>query len=440
VCKRWDIARVEQVIEMLGLMGDKVDNIPGIPGVGEKTAQKLLAQYGSIEGIYEHVNELQGKLKEKFEQHKELAFLSRRLATIDTQVPVKLEDFDITVDPVKPELKQVFEELEFRTLMKKVFGGEEARPAASLQASLFDAPAGPSAANNAPAEEADPPAELHNIEDTEHHYEICSGDDACKALAARLEKAEQFCFDTETTGLDAHSADIVGLAFSTEPHKGWYIPFGTDAAESQRILNMFQAALEGPALKIGQNLKYDILILRRYGIAVKGPLFDTMLAHYLVEPDKRHNMDMLAEHYLNYRPVSIETLIGKKGKNQLSMADVPVEKVKEYAVEDADITLQLHAVLQQELKEGKVAQVFNDVEVPLIQVLADMEQEGIRVDTNFLNEYSKQLEAESLAIEQEIYGHAGLRFNIGSPRQVGEVLFDKLKLSDKAKTTKTGQY
>ncbi len=440
VCKRWDIARVDQVVEMLGLMGDKVDNIPGIPGVGEKTAQKLLAQYGSMEGIYEHLNQLQGKLKEKFEQHRELAFLSRRLATIDTQVPVQLEEFDITVDPVRPELKEVFEELEFRTLIKKVFGGEEARPAASLQTSLFDAPAGPSAASMAPVEEADPPAELHNIEDTDHHYEICSGDDACKALAARLEQAEQFCFDTETTGLDVHSADIVGLAISTEAHKGWYIAFGNDQQENRRILHLFKAALEGPALKIGQNLKYDILILRRYDIKVQGPLFDTMLAHYLVEPDKRHNMDMLAEHYLHYRPVSIETLIGKKGKNQLSMADVPVEKVKEYAVEDADITLQLHGVLHQELKEGKVEQVFRDVEVPLIQVLADMEQEGIRVDTNFLNEYSRQLEVEAKNIEQEIYALAEVRFNIGSPRQVGEVLFDKLKLSDKAKTTKTGQY
>ncbi len=440
VCKRWDIERVEQVVEMLGLMGDKVDNIPGIPGVGEKTAQKLLAQYGSMDGIYAHLDKLQGKLKEKFEQHKELAYLSRSLATIDTQVPVKLEDFDITVDPVKPELKQVFEELEFRTLIKKVFGGEEVRASASMQTSLFDAPAGPSAANNAPVEEAEPPAPLRSIEDTEHHYEICSGEVACKALAEQLAQAKQFCFDTETTGLDAHSADIVGLAISINPHHGWYIPFGTDAAESQRILNLFKPALEGPALKIGQNLKYDILILRRYGIAVQGPLFDTMLAHYLVEPDKRHNMDMLAEHYLNYRPVSIETLIGKKGKNQLSMADVPVEKVKEYAVEDADITLQLHAVLQHELKEGKVAQVFNEVEVPLIQVLADMEQEGIRVDTNFLNEYSRQLEVEAKSIEQEIYSLAEVRFNIGSPRQVGEVLFDKLKLSDKAKTTKTGQY
>lgn len=440
VCKRWDIERVDQVIEMLGLMGDKVDNIPGIPGVGEKTAQKLLAQYGTIEGIYENIDKLQGKLKEKFEQHRELAFLSRRLATIDTQVPVKLEDFDITVDPVKPELKQVFEELEFRTFIKRLFpeSGVPA-PAQAIQASLFGDVAGPHA-NSAAAKTEENEVVLHDIQTVTHNYRLCASDEDIAAVAKAMLEAKAFCFDTETTGLDALTADIVGLAVSIRPHEGWYIPFGSDQDKNRAVLQKFKPVFEGPALKIGQNIKYDLLILRRYGIEVQGPLFDTMLAHYLVEPDMRHNMDLLAEHYLHYKPVSIETLIGRKGKNQLSMAEIPVEKVKEYAVEDADITLQLKEKLAPELTQRAVDKVFNEVEIPLIHVLADMEMEGVKVDVAFLQEYSRQLATDSARIENEIYELAGQRFNIGSPRQVGEILFDKLKLNDQAKTTKTGQY
>ncbi len=440
VCKRWDIERVDQVIEMLGLMGDKVDNIPGIPGVGEKTAQKLLAQYGTIEGIYENIDKLQGKLKEKFEQHRELAFLSRRLATIDTQVPVRLEEFDITVDPVKPELKQVFEELEFRTFIKRLFPAEGAAPAPqAVQASLFGDVAAPHA-NSSSEKIVEKEVVLHDIQTVTHNYHLCSSEAEISALVKALEGAQAFCFDTETTGLDALTADIVGLAVSIRPHEGWYVPFGSDQEKNRQVLQQFKAALEGPALKIGQNIKYDLLILRRYGIEVRGPLFDTMLAHYLVEPDKRHNMDILAEHYLHYRPVSIETLIGRKGKNQLSMAEIPVDKVKEYAVEDADITLQLKEKLAPELRQREVEKVFRDVEIPLIHVLADIEMEGVKVDVDFLHDYSRQLAGDSDRIEQEIYTLAGQKFNIGSPRQVGEILFDKLQLSDNAKTTKTGQY
>jgi DNA polymerase-1 len=440
VCKRWDIERVDQVIEMLGLMGDKVDNIPGIPGVGEKTAQKLLAQYGTIEGIYENIDKLQGKLKEKFEQHRGLAFLSRRLATIDTQVPVKLEEFDITVDPVKPELKQVFEELEFRTFIKRLFPEAGTAPAPqAVQASLFGDIAAPHA-NSSSEKPVEKEVVLHDIQTVTHNYRLCDTEAEISALAKAMQEAKAFCFDTETTGLDALVADIVGLAVSIRPHEGWYVPFGSDQEKNREVLQQFKAALEGPALKIGQNIKYDLLILRRYGIEVRGPLFDTMLAHYLVEPDKRHNMDILAEHYLHYRPVSIETLIGRKGKNQLSMAEIPVDKVKEYAVEDADITLQLKEKLAPELRQREVEKVFRDVEIPLIHVLADIEMEGVKVDVDFLHDYSRQLAGDSDRIEQEIYTLAGQKFNIGSPRQVGEILFDKLQLSDNAKTTKTGQY
>lgn len=440
VCKRWDIERVDQVIEMLGLMGDKVDNIPGIPGVGEKTAQKLLAQYGNIEGIYENIDKLQGKLKEKFEQHRELAFLSRRLATIDTAVPVKLEDFDITVDPVKPELKQVFEELEFRTFVKRLFPeAGSAPPPQAMQASLFGDISAPHA-NSAAEKPVEKEIVLHDIQTVAHNYRLCETGDDIAAVAKALLEAKSFCFDTETTGLDALTADIVGLAISIRPHEGWYVPFGSDQDKNREILQSFKPALEGPALKIGQNIKYDLLILRRYGIEVSAPLFDTMLAHYLVEPDKRHNMDILAEHYLHYKPVSIETLIGRKGKNQLSMAEIPVEKVKEYAVEDADITLQLKEKLAPELQQRAVEKVFQEVEIPLIHVLADIETEGVKVDVAFLQDYSRQLATDSERIEHEIYELAGQKFNIGSPRQVGEILFEKLKLSDNAKTTKTGQY
>jgi DNA polymerase-1 len=440
VCKRWDIERVDQVIEMLGLMGDKVDNIPGIPGVGEKTAQKLLAQYGNIEGIYENIDKLQGKLKEKFEQHRELAFLSRRLATIDTAVPVKLEDFDITVDPVKPELKQVFEELEFRTFVKRLFPeAGSAPPPQAMQASLFGDISAPHA-NSAAEKPVEKEIVLHDIQTVAHNYRLCETGDDIAAVAKALLEAKSFCFDTETTGLDALTADIVGLAISIRPHEGWYVPFGCDQDKNREILQSFKPALEGPALKIGQNIKYDLLILRRYGIEVSAPLFDTMLAHYLVEPDKRHNMDILAEHYLHYKPVSIETLIGRKGKNQLSMAEIPVEKVKEYAVEDADITLQLKEKLAPELQQRAVEKVFQEVEIPLIHVLADIETEGVKVDVAFLQDYSRQLATDSERIEHEIYELAGQKFNIGSPRQVGEILFEKLKLSDNAKTTKTGQY
>ncbi len=442
VCKRWDVDTVHQVIDILGLMGDKVDNIPGIPGVGEKTAQKLIKQYGSIENIYEHIDELQGKLKEKFIEHRELALLSKKLATIDIQVPIELNEKSLEKEPPADELKEVFEELEFRTMAKRVFNEEVGRAAVAMQPSLFgDMPA--SVAGNNAATDPEPAAEtsLRSISDVPHQYDVADTPEKIKHLISILSAAKEFCFDTETTSLDPVAAELVGLSVSIEPGKGWYVPFPQNRNEAQEIINEFKEVFNSSSLKIGQNVKYDLMILKNYGIEIREPWWDTMLAHYLLEPDKRHNMDALAEFYLQYTPVSIETLIGKKGKNQGNMADVPLEQIKEYACEDADITLQLKHKLDPLLKKQKVEDVFHKVELPLIPVLADMELEGVRVDADFLRQYSETLASEVKTIEEEIYEAAGMRFLISSPQQLGKVLFDHLKLGgEKIKTTKTGQY
>lgn len=436
VLAKWEITDVKQVIDILGLWGDAVDNIPGVPGVGEKTAKQLVKEYGSVENIIANAEFLKGKLKEKFVAFKDQALLSKRLATINVAVPVELHPDDLILKEKNEEkLKQVFEELEFRTLTKRVFSDAPV-PSVPVQTSLFDLPvAAPAAANDEPEQKI-----LNTIETTPHTYKVVDSDEAFNELLKELESAEEFCFDTETTGLVAFEADIVGLAISTKTHEGFYIPFESDFEKSKSTLQKLQPVFSSGKLKIAQNLKYDIQVLERYGLEVKEPLFDTMLAHYLIEPEMRHNMNILAESYLFYKPVSIETLIGKKGKEQSNMASVDISAIKEYAVEDADITLQLKKKLKPELEQRNVSQVFNEIEVPLVKVLAAMEKEGVAVDIDFLKKYAIELEAQSDNIKKEIYELAGEEFNISSPMQVGKILFEKLKLVDKPKTTKTGQY
>ena len=433
ILKKWEVEDVAQVIDILGLWGDSVDNIPGVPGVGEKTAKKLIAEYGSIENILEHTHELKGKMKENFESHKEQALMSKQLATIIIDVPVELHPEDLIVKEKHTEqLMEVFKELEFRNITKRVFGEVAEQP---MQASLFDMP-------STPTHEAAEPVQrdFKTLANTVHDYRVAETDAEIEALIQQLSSVSEFCFDTETTGLVAFDADIVGLSFSTEFHKGYYVPFPRDFEAAKQRLEKFIGIFSSEKLKIAQNLKYDMQVLGRYGIEISGPWFDTMLAHYLVEPDMRHNMDALSEAYLNYKPVSIEDLIGKKGKNQGNMADVELDKIKEYACEDSDITLQLKQKMKTELDNRQVFNVFEKIEIPLVPVLCGMEKEGIRIDSNFLKEYSVQLADSCNDIQAGIYKMAGGEFNISSPQQVGKILFDHLKLVDKPKKTKTGQY
>jgi DNA polymerase-1 len=437
VLKKWEVERVDQVIDILGLWGDAVDNIPGVPGVGEKTAKKLIQEYGNIENILANTDQLKGAMREKFENNREQALMSKRLATINTAVPVDLHPDELILkSPDEEKLKEVFQELEFRTMMKRVFGDNGAPAAAPsgnnrMQASLFDLPE-----VSAP----EPVREYKTLQDVKHRYVLCNTDALIEEAITAMKQAKEFCFDTETTGLVAFDADIVGLALSCKPNEGYYIPFPREFEAAKTLFGRFRELFTGNNLKVAQNLKYDVSVLKRYGIDVAGPCFDTMLAHYLIEPDMRHNMDLLAESYLHYKPISIETLIGKKGAAQLSMAVVDVEKVKEYAVEDADITLQLKQKLEPELHNRNVYNIFDKLEMPLVSVLSDIEQEGVRVDTEFLKDYSKELNRQSLEIQTRIFELAGEEFNISSPMQVGKILFEKLKLIDKPKTTKTGQY
>lgn len=440
ILQKWEIERVDQVIDILGLWGDAVDNIPGVPGVGEKTAKKLIQEYGTMENILANTDKLKGAMKEKFENNREQAIMSKRLATINTAVPVDLHPEElILTTPNEEALKQVFNELEFRTMMKRVFGDSNGAsqnaagntPSGPVQGSLFDMP----------AETVLPKVENFNtIETTKHNYILCSTPELIQSAISAMQAADEFCFDTETTGLIAFEADIVGLALSCKPYEGYYIPFPREFEAAKNLFAQFKDLFSSSKLKVAQNIKYDLAILNRYDVDVAEPWFDTMLAHYLVEPDMRHNMDLLAESYLHYKPVSIETLIGKKGASQLSMAMVDVEKVKEYAVEDADITLQLKQKLEPEVSNRNVEKIFTRVEMPLVRVLAAMEREGIKVDTAFLVDYSRELALQSRDIQTHIFTLAGEEFNISSPQQVGKILFEKLKLMDKPKTTKTGQY
>ncbi len=432
VLKKWGIKRIDQVIDMLGLQGDAVDNIPGIPGVGPKTAQKLIEEYDTVENLLDHADELKGKLKEKVESNKEQAIMSKSLATIILDVPIEFNEKDLTREQVdKEKLTTLFSELEFRTLGKRVIGEEYSVTATGGQMDLF--------ASNGDSEEM--PSEAKNIENTDHTYHLVNTESEIQDLIKRLEQQSSFCFDTETTGINPNDIEIVGLSVSFKEGEAYYVPLSDNQEEAKKTLSLFKNVFDNEKVeKIGQNIKYDIIVLKWYDVEVKGTLFDTMLAHYIIEPDMRHNMNILAENYLRYSPVSIETLIGKKGKNQKSMRDVPVEEVVEYAGEDADITLQISEKLRPELKEKKGEKLFNEIEAPLLPILADMEYEGVKVDVSFLENYSIELEKDILDTEKSIYELSGSSFNIASPKQLGEILFDKMGIEYKGKKTKTGQY
>lgn len=461
VCNKWGIANVDQVIDMLGLMGDAVDNIPGIKGVGEKTAAKLLGEYGTLENILANADNIKGSIGEKIRAGKEDAIMSKKLATIITNVPVEFHEEDFMIKVMnKAALREVFVDLEFKTLGKRILGEEievTANPenqtveikakTANVQMDLFGnvieetTTVQKAVLNASDGEDETALAVTKNINNTPHNYILLNDDISIEQFLTAAKEQKEICFDTETTGLDANDAELVGLSFSFTPAEAYYVPCPADQEACKSLLKKFDSLFSDETKTwIGQNLKYDMLMLKWYGYELKGNIFDTMLAHYVIEPDGKRSMDALSAKYLGYEPVHIEELIGKKGKGQGNMRDVEIEKIKDYAAEDADITLQLKNVFLPQLKTKEVEKVFYEVENPLVKVLTAMEFEGIRIDENFLKEYSKQLEADAKVAEELVYDCAGVRFNLASPKQLGEVLFEKLKLDPKAKKTKTGQY
>ena len=454
VQKRFEVERPEQVIDYLGMMGDASDNIPGLPGVGDKTAKKFIASYGSMEGLLANTHELKGKMKEKVEANADLGLLSKKLATImlDCDVQFDAKDYELS-EPDVDAVGKKFDELEFRRAkdqFAKLFSTtvpdapgttttttKKATNAGAGQFSLFG---GDSEATGTQEVMAGASTRA-SIQNTPHFYQFVETPLSRKLLLKNLLAQPSVCFDTETTGLDPLTAELVGIAFSWEKGKGFYLPFPENQKEAQELIEEIRPFFEADTIeKVGQNLKYDLKVLAKYNLNVQGKLFDTMLAHYLINPDMRHNMDVLAETYLNYTPVSITELIGKKGKNQLSMREVPIDKQTEYAVEDADITWQLKEHFEKELEEAGTRKLFDEIEIPLLRVLAAMEVEGINLNTTFLNSLSSALDEDITRLTSEIYEAAGEEFNIGSPKQLGVVLFEKMKLVDKPKKTKTGQY
>lgn len=440
VCERFDIDRVEQVIDILGLQGDAADNIPGIPGIGPKTASKLLKSYDSVEGIIENVGDLKGKQKENIETYAEQGLLSKKLATIITDLDVEFDEENLKMCDLDAEkVREVFTELEFRNLMRRVIGEElvvTAAPASGGdQLDLFGSQS--LVEKTAPAETSD----VKTIATEKPAYHLVSEPDERKKLLELLLKQKQVCFDTETDRLDALHANLVGIAFAYEAREAYYVPVPNDFEEAKKIVEEFRPFFESEKIeKIAHNVKYDIKVINRYDVDVKYPMFDTMIAHYLINPESKQSMDFLAEYYLNYKPVSIETLIGKKGKNQRSMADLKPTEVVDYACEDADITFQLKQLFEPEIQKDHLKSLFYDMEMPLVEVLTSMEQEGIAIDDKGLQAYSIELGETLDTLEKEIKEMAGEDFNVDSPRQLGEILFDKLVVTTKAKKTKTGQY
>jgi len=456
ICKKWEIRNVGELIDILGLMGDKVDNIPGIPDVGEKTAIQLIKDFGSIENLLQNTDKLKGKLKEKVENNKEMAIQSKRLATIIIDCPIEFDEQKLVRKELnKDALRELFKELEFRrlgqTLLGEDIGGNESlatekteykAKASNGQTDLFSTAAFFNEQNgNGDSGESEPETNHETISTVAHQYVLVDTDEKLNELISVLNSVQEYCFDSETTGLNALEAEVVGLSFSIKAHEAYYVSIPADKNEAQKILEKLRPIFENESkILIGQNIKYDYHILKNYNISIKNKLWDTMVAHFLIQPDMRHNMDVLAETYLNYSPVSIETLIGKRGKNQLSMRDVPVEQIKDYAAEDADVTFQLKDKFVPKLKETETEKLFTEVEVPLINVLADMEREGINLDVKGLKDFSAQLAEDITKVDEEIQQLAGTKFNISSPKQVGEILFEYLKIVDNPKKTKTGQY
>ena len=449
--EKFEIKSPEQVIDYLGMMGDSVDNIPGLPGVGDKTAKKFLKEFGSMENLFNNLDKLQGKLREKIEANKELGIISKKLATIITDVPVKFnaKDYELKTPNIEASIG-IFEELEFRRIQenfKKIFvlkkeigvteniekSKESLTKTSPEQFDLFNPPPGQGKSFNENSKE--------NLKTVRHNYQFINSPKGRSLLLKKILSQKSVCFDTETTSLDSLQAELVGIAFSWDNHKGYYLSIPKDQHQSQKVIQEFRPFFENKRIeKIGHNLKYDLKVLLKNQIIVEGPLFDTMIAHYLINPDMRHNMNILAETYLNYKPQSITELIGKKGKNQISMREVDLVKQTEYSVEDADITFQLKHHFQRELSNANTISVYDKVELPLVKVLASMESEGINLDTQFLKELSKTLFSDIKILEKNIFEEAGESFNLASPKQLGVILFDKLKLVEKPKKTKTGQY
>ena len=436
VCQKYGITGSAQVIDLLGLMGDAADNIPGCPGVGEKTAVKLLQQFGSVDALLERTGELKGALKKKVEENAEQIRFSKFLATIRTDVPVELDLEKLRVtEPDIAELRRLFTELEFKTLLDKFLNNREnIKNNANGQLDLFSE-------ITTDGQVGEEKSALRTLTDTPHTYKLVDTEEDMLKLRDFFMTKSFLSLDTETTSTNTIDAELVGLSFSVSENEAFYVPVPADRQQAQNIVNIFKPVYEQPSiLKIGQNIKYDMEVLANYGVELAGEMFDTMLAHYLLQPEQRHNMDDMAETYLGYRTIHIDELIGPKGKGQKSMRDLPPEEVYEYAAEDADVTLKLKNLLEPKLHEAGVWQLFSEVEMPLVRVLASMERNGVRLDTDSLKETSQILTARMNDIEQEIYRLAGEEFNIASPRQVGEILFGKMKIVEKPKKTKTGQY
>lgn len=439
IIEKWNIKRVDQVIDMLGLQGDAVDNIPGIKGVGPKTAAKLLEQFDTIEGIIEHVDELKGSVKDKVAAQKEQALLSKVLARIDIDVPLDLDVDALHINEFdRPQLAKLFKELEFKSISKNILGEQK-----TVQTSLFGDSVTLTTSSDGDDDFSHEQAQkLEDITSVEHNYHLVQTNQELDDLVKLLSQNTEICFDTETTNIDPNLAQLVGMSFAVKPHEAWYIPVPENPEEAKEVVSKFTQVFENEQItKIGQNLKYDAIVLRNAGVEVKGPWLDTMLAHYLLEPEMRHNMDYLAETYLNYKTIKIETLIGKKGKNQGNMRDVSPEKIKDYAAEDADITLQLAEHFKPLLEEAELDDLFKTIESPLSKVLRDIEYEGVNIDADFLNNYSEVLAEKIKSVEQKIFAaNDGRPFNLNAPRQIGIFLFETLKIPYKKRKTKTGQY
>lgn len=446
--KKWEIKDPKQIIDILGLWGDAVDNIPGVKGIGEKGAKMLIRQFGSIEDIYENIDSVKGAMKDKLLEHKEMAFISKKLATIITDAPIEWKEEDFILKEFdKEKLAAIFAELEFRTLGKRILGEDYSMnevaakkqtvlPSDKAQFTLF---AEESVPDNPSREES--VSYGKNIQNTEHHYHLIDTPEKIQKLVHLLQTSEKFAFDTETTSLEANNCELVGMSFAVKSHEAWYVPIPEKQEDAIEIVHRFKAVLEDEKIvKIGQNIKFDQLVLKWYGVELKGVFFDTMLAHYLMDADTKHNMNVLSENYLGYTPVSIEELIGKKGPKQGTMRDVPIEKIKEYAAEDADVTYQLYKVFEKEIHHTHLDKLFYDVETPLVSVLTDMEYEGVRIDTDFLKDYSKEIAGDIVQLQEEIQSACGAHFNIDSPKQLGDILFEKMKIPYPGKKTKSGQY
>lgn len=443
VNQKYNISSPLQVIDLLALMGDSADNFPGCPGVGEKTASKLINEFGTVEQLLENTAQLKGKMREKVEAAVEDIKMSKFLATIRTDVPVELDLEQLRLkEPDATKLQEIFTELEFKSFATRLLNKvEKPKKVENRQLSLFDEPSMAEADNSLFEPQSAASANRQTLETTPHEYHLVQTEADMQALVTLLSTADVISLDTETTSTNAIEAQLVGLSFAIEEKKAYYVPVPEQADEAQNIVNRFKTIYENPkTLKVGQNIKYDLEVLRNYGIALQGPLFDTMVAHYLLQPELRHNMDFMAEVYLNYETVHIDALIGPKGKAQKNMRELAPSEVYNYACEDADITLQLKNVLQPKLVEAGVERLFNEVEMPLIPVLAEMECNGVRIDTATLKETSQVFTERMLQLEQEIYQAAGKTFNVASPKQVGDILFGEMKIIDKPKKTKTGQY